>query len=325
MEVCTYTNAIANGWHPADLDRFLGGNEETLVLWSRAMARAGHRVTVHTTLRGKEFVDPHGVSWRQRESFSPHRATDVLISFKTREPWMFPTQAGLRIHWSNDVEPPWSNGLLRQIDHFVYLSTMHGEHVPWKPEGRSVMIPLAVDPHEYRPGDSRDEHLAIYATSPDRGLDILLKDWPRLQVTHPGLRLLVTYDWARVHPQALAQWAPLLNQPGITRDTFDADGIKEAFQTARFYIHTLNRNASDLFGFGAMKAEASGCAIVVPSVRDNGFRDSVKRYVPYADFLRGQTEPVENPDWQTPPMSWDAVVAEYWQPLLSGKGVRHVA
>ena len=121
------------------------------------------------------------------------------------------------------------------------------------------------------------------------------------------------------------QWKPLLEQPGIVRETFDHEGIVEAFQTARFYIHTLNRNDSDLFGFGAMKAQACGAIPVLPSVHDNGFRDGVKIWIPYVEFLRGNTEPQSNPQWCTEAMSWKEIVRRYWIPMLEGKEVGHAA
>src|SRR3990167_7810856 len=200
MDIRVYTNPVVPPWHPSDLGKFLGGNEESLVLWSRAMAGVGHQVTIYTSIRGEAFIDTSGVRWEPRLDFKPESPCDVLVSFKARDPWYYPGEAGLKIHWSNDVESPWSSGLRWQVDKFIYLSTYHLERNPWIPPERAVMIPLAIDPEEYRPARDKDLDLAIFATSPDRGLDILLRDWPRIQVTHPGLCLIVAYDWSRVPP-----------------------------------------------------------------------------------------------------------------------------
>ena len=319
MDIRVVTNQIANGWHPSDLDTFLGANEETLVLWSRAMVKAGHAVTVHTSLRGTECSDAQGVWWRKLERFNPASYCDVLISFKTRAAWLFPTNAGLRIHWSNDVETPWSNGLMRQVDKFIVLSEYHAERMPWVPYDKMEIIPLSIDPTVYKPCGEKECGLAIYATSPDRGLETLLTDWPRIQALHPGLRLAVTYDWSRTSQQFRDHMKPLLAQDGVSRATPSTSEMLGLFQRAEYYFHLLNNPDSDLFGFGPTKAILCGAKAILPSVHGNGFRSTVPEYIPYADFLRGSVKTVKNQEWRTVVQGWDEIVSERWSNLISNK------
>ena len=318
MDISVVTNQIANNWHPDDLARFLGANEETLVLWGAAMKRAGHGVTIYTSLRGTEFIDAAGVWWRKLEAFNPASYSDVLISFKTKSPWLFPTNTGTRIHWSNDVESAWSSGLVRQIDKFVLLGTYHVSRMPWVPEDRRVSIPLAIDPAIYKPGGEKDPLLSVYATSPDRGLDTLLMDWPRIQIAHPGLKLIVTYDWSRTAPEFRRYMEPLLAQDGVSRETPDSEGMLRIFQRAKYYFNLLNNPDSDLFGFGPTKAALCGAIPILPSVSANGFSDTVEYYIPYAEFLRGFVTEFANSVFCIRARGWDEVVAEFWNPLLAG-------
>lgn len=329
MEVAIISNAVAGGWHPLDLQRFLGGNEESLALLSEAMQEAGFAVEVFTSLRGPDWVSPAGVIWRQREAFDDRYPVDALISWKDRAIWLHPQAAKLRIHASQDVEPPLSNGAMRQIDRFITLASYHTERLTWIDPAKRTVIPLGVDPEEYKP-EGEKESLAIYATSPDRGLETLLTDWPRIRETHPDLRLLITYDWSRLATMSGPQGAAyakhlekLAAQPGIERATYDAAGIKAAFQRARFYIHPLIHPDADLFGFGAMKAQACGCKLVLSGL-DCGFRDMAREWIPYDEFVNGRMEPEKNPRFSLEPMPWDRILSEYWAPLLRGE-VQHAS
>jgi glycosyltransferase involved in cell wall biosynthesis len=330
MEISLITNPVAGGWHPGDMQRFLGGNEESVVLLSRALAKAGHSVDVHTTLRGAEFVDSAGVFWRQRESFNESEATDVLISWKDRNVWLNPIGARHKIYASQDIEPPLAPGAMNQIDRFITLASYHTERLDWIPPHRRTVIPLGVDPAEYTPSGEK-EHLAIYATSPDRGLETLLHDWKKIRLAHDNLRLIITYDWSRLERMSGPSGAAyarkldkLSEQPGIEKQCFDADGIKKAFQRAKYYIHPLIRLESDLFGFGAMKAQACGCKLVLNTL-ESGFRDMAREWIPYGEFMAGHTEPEANPRFCLEPMDWDAIVAKYWQPLFDEMEVSSAA
>ena len=330
MELSIITNAIAGQWHPLDLDKFLGGNEESLVLLARALQLAGVNVEVFTSLRGPEWISPEGVIYRQRESFDPNEQFDALISWKDRAVWLQPLAAKFKVHASQDVEPAFSTGAMRQIDAFGVLGTYHSERLPWIPEGKRIMIPLGVEPTEYAPLGQK-ENLAIYATSPDRGLSTLLEDWGHIRRAHPGLNLLITYDWTRLATMSGPQGAmyarkleALAAQPGIERVTYDAAGIKGAFQSAKYYVHPIHKIDADLFGFGMMKAQACGCIPVLHSA-DGGFRDSARMWIPYREWIDGRTEPEANPRFCQPAVAWTEIVAKYWLPLLNRQEVNHVA
>lgn len=321
MDIAIVSNHIAGGWHPSDLSKFLGGNEECLVLLAKAMAEAGLHVEVYTTLRGRDWVSAEGVIYRQREMFDPREEIDVLISWKARDVFFHPLSATLKIYASQDVEPQFSNGGDRQIDYYITLGTYHRERLAWLPENRSVTIPLGVDQAEYTPADVK-ENLAIYATSPDRGLERLLVDWPRIQSAHTGLQLLITYDWSRLATMSglggaayAKRLEALAGQDGIERATFDSDGIKEAFQRARYYVHPLPNPDADLFGFGAMKAQACGCTLVLSGL-DCGFRDMARSWVPYSEWVSGRVDAQENPRFCQPAIPWRQIVDDHWIPLI---------
>jgi hypothetical protein len=320
MTIVFLTNPIAGGWQPDDLAVFLGGNEESLVLLSRALARAGHTVRVHTSLSRMPYTDAAGVTWDILETFSAAQWADVFVSWKNRDVWRGVPNARLKIHASQDVEPP----LPATFDLVSTLGSHHAARMAWVPPAARRHMPLGIDRTVYCCTDEAPDPLALYATSPDRGLERLLIDWRAIRAMHPGLSLLITYDWTRLStmsgPQGAAYAAHLerlANQPGVSRGCVDQATMVATFQRARFYIHPLPRPDADLFGFGALKAALCGATLVLPPVAGTGFADTVRNYIPYADFVAGATDPLMNPGWCQPPLSWDEVVTQYWLPVLA--------
>lgn len=328
MNIEIVTNTIAGGWHPGDLIRFLGGNEESVVLLAEALARAKHNVTVYTSLRGVEKVTLNGVNWEQISAFNLTGNHDVLITMKDRAPWFRGAKARVKIHWCNDIETPWSTGTINHVDKIVILGTYMQDRMPWIPENKRLIIPLAMDMRPFKSQKNmkniaRDENLAIYTTSPDRGLETLLADWTHIKKYRPELKLFVTYGWKNLETmgggpgrELATRLQQMLNQPDIKSGQLPSADMVGLMKSAKYYVHPLNRPDSDLFGFGMMKARAAGCILVVPSVSQNGFREMADKYIPYREWITGRDKPEINLLGNGIPQSWDNVVKNHWQPLL---------
>ena len=144
MEISLFTNQVNPGWHPNQLDTFVGGNEECIALFSAALARLGHSVTVYSSIPEACIFDK--VSYKPRTVFDFEASYDVLITVKDRLPWLRAVDARVKIHWSNDVEPRWSDGCLSAVDKVVLMSTYHAERMEWLPEEKRSLIPLGPKP-----------------------------------------------------------------------------------------------------------------------------------------------------------------------------------
>lgn len=329
MKVEIFTNQVGGGWHPEDITNFLGGNEESVLLFSEALARQRKdtEIIIYTTLRiDGEIYKSKGVTWKHIKAFQIDDEHDVLITMKDRQLWFRGVEANLKIHWSNDVEPPWATGILNHIDHFICIGTYHRDRLPWLPEEKITYIPLGMDMRPFKNCKvERDNDLAIYISSPDRGLETLLADWPMIKQARPNLKLYVSYGWTNLDSmggqpgqELKFRLQQMLMQGDIEFGLLSSAQMVELMHKAKYYVHPLNRADSDLFGFSLMKARAAGCVIVVPSVAFNGFRDMAERYIPYRDWINGEEEAVDNVLACEKPESWDNLVKDKWLPLLNG-------
>jgi glycosyltransferase involved in cell wall biosynthesis len=341
LRIDLYTNAVAGGWHPDELESGLGGGEEAVVLWSRALARRGANVTVYFSpspapagRRMESESDKGGVRYRPQEAFNPSAARDVLVTWKDASPWLLGARAGRRIHWSSDVEAPWPAGLVQGLDAFVCLTAYHAGRLSWLPPERLHVVPHGIDTAALEAARTeRNGQCALYASSPDRGLEELLRDWPRIRECLPGLELHVTYGWHRYEvcadrlppgQQAAARefrrrLAALLRQPGITNHgALPRAQAHRLYWRARYWLLPLSAPDAELFCLNALKARWCGATPVIH--RRGGLRDTVDVWLPYDRFAENAAAPGTplRAGNAVPVLDWDEVVRRHWIPLLTG-------
>lgn len=324
-----WSNAVAGGWEPEELETGLGGSEEVLVLWSAALAARGHRVRVYRNPRRESAARRHrGVTWLPHAAFDPFERRDVLVSWKSPHPWRVGARARTRLHWSSDVEPPWSAAMLAQVDAVVALTPYHRSRLDWLPETKARVIPHGIDLAQleaHRVG--RVAGRALYCSSPDRGLETLLREWPRLRALHreaghPGLELDVCYGWRLFEaitagdPAAegwRAELERLLAQPGIRNcGQVSRAELARAYWAAEYWLLPLAHADSELFCLNALKAQHAGALPVVNRI--GALADTVTRWVDYADFREARSTIHEAPPF--PALGWDAVVERFWERIF---------
>ena len=330
LTIDLWTNLVAGGWHPAQLQSGLGGGEESLVLWTAALAHRGHRPRVyHNGPSAGACIQNGGVAFLPHSAFDPFEHRDVMVSWKSHHPWRVGTLADLRIHWSSDVEPAWPSELAGQVDAFITFSPFHRESMPWLPASQTLVIPLGVDlGHLQRHISERISGRAIYASSPDRGLELLLRDWPRLRAAHPGLRLDVHYGWKQFmactvgNPRAVefrSRMDRLLIQEGVRyRGAVSRDDMARAYWEAEYWMLPLQKAESELFCLNAVKAMHCGAVGVVNRI--GALRHTVSRWIEYEAFRSGETEINYEPVFSA--LSWDQVIERYWEPLFKDAGCK---
>mgnify|MGYP001617546108 CR=1 FL=1 len=328
MKVYFITNPIAQGWNPNEIEKFLTANEESIALLSAALVRQGGcDVSVYTSLNCGP-LEWEGVKFRPLGLAASAPDADVLVSYKTTIPWLWGTpRAHARVHWTVDAEGPWAAPVFNKLNLFVAISDFHASLMPWLKE-RNVhalrVSPLGFDMRPFREHAQARDPIALYTSSPDRGLETLLQDWPQISLNHPGLKkLLVTYDVNRLstmggpqgaayaaHLRMLAAAAPNVQFTGPLPREQHLTLLKKA----QWYIHPLNRKEADLCGYGAQKAALGGCMPVLNGLVGTGFAEFIREAVPYREFLHGGTTPRNNGLFSRPALSWDTLAREFWLP-----------
>lgn len=182
-------------------ERALGGSETAMVQMARALAGRGHRVTVFCNCpRPGDYGHVRYLDNSSLTTAVLQERMDVLVVSRFFPALDLPWQAGLKVLWNHDIldKPAELAKRLDQIDLCLVLSQFHAS-------GFSKRLPAIHDKlaltangldmqliQDAAQGIRRAPGRVVYASRPERGLKLLLKEiWPRLSQCLPGLELHV--------------------------------------------------------------------------------------------------------------------------------------
>lgn len=328
MRIRIFTNEVAGGWNANDLETFLGGSEECIVLLSEALARSGYDVNVYHTFSEdlkKSSYKRNSVKYHKRDSARTDKK-DILLTFKDSLPWRgLQNNEAVRVHLSAEVEQPWDT---RNLHYFVCLSDFHSSRIVFVPEENKTVIPLGVDKESLIKNKefllknkcSREPNTMLYCSSPDRGLLRVLSDWCRIVASYPEMKLKVAYGFKNFDRMATQgkvlknNLMRMMKQKGITYlGQLTKDELEQEYYKSEYWVLPLFNPESELFCLNAVKSWYCGCKSVVSKI--GALKNTVGDYIPYASFVDGQSS-IINDKCTVSAMAWDQVVSEYWIPLF---------
>ena len=193
-------------WSPAAIDgKGLGGSETALVRVATALAARGHDVTVYaSTFEGVVG----GVAYRPSERWDPRDPVDAVVVSRVPEAFDAEIAAPIRALWCHDTHytglTPERAGHMTSV---VVLSDWHRDLFARRYP--SIADKLRIIRNGIRLYDDDGRALyegagrpfaeraprCIYSSLPNRGLDVLLEEWPEIRRRVPDAGLDVYYGW----------------------------------------------------------------------------------------------------------------------------------
>lgn len=190
-------------------ERGLTGSEVACVALAQEMAARGHAVTFYAPQEAQgEYrlpVASGGVVGTARlDEFSRHAAEHGAV-YAWCEPDLLrsadPRSVRLCNQQLNDFQYC-QPGFDAAVDVWTSPSRTHLEFLQTRRElpalggtvrSKWVVLPNGCYPGEYDWAGPKEEGLCVYASSPDRGLHLVLQEWPRIRREVPGARLRIFY------------------------------------------------------------------------------------------------------------------------------------
>lgn len=271
-------------WNPlVHRDKGIGGSETMVVELAKRLSLMGHRVRVYTSTGkyGDGIFD--GVEYRQTEHLDTIKKCDVLVAWRNAGMLMLDIEAKLRLLWVHDVfAGNATHRALLKADRILALSQWHKDflinHHNVAPEHVRVTR-NGIDLIRFAQAVERNPHKAVYSSSPDRGLPVLLKVWPEIRQRVPDAELHVFYgfdNWekfarARNDEESLRAIGALMNRMrelepmGVNyRGKVDQMTLAREFLSAGVWSYSTW--FSETFGITAAEAQAAGLRIVTSSI-----------------------------------------------------------
>jgi glycosyltransferase involved in cell wall biosynthesis len=282
-EVAIYVGPGWEKWHPSDIaTKGLGGSETAAIRLAEALSES-YTVTV--------YGECDYCAWRQ-VSFKPHHTFDPLEPYDglivSRMPHIAdrPWNAKWTALWMHDTD--YGTAMTKErcdrFDEILALSGWHQQHLwdtyPFLDQNVTV-FGNAIEPRYFHPKETRQmgaqrDPVALYSSSPDRGLDLLLRLWPKVREQIPDAEL--HYCYASVYHKIAEKDATvaafrqkiveLSDQPGVLdlgslnqKQLAHAMETKAAWLAPSFHSPT-NQKFYETYCIGAQEAAAGGACIV---------------------------------------------------------------
>lgn len=191
----------AEPWGPQKLQSTgLGGSETAVIKLGEELTNLGRRVTVYCPVDEPGFYNK--VRYRDASKFDPQIRSDMYIAWRMPEAADWGINTGRLVLWMHDTDA--GDRLTRdraeRFDYIVVLTEWHKqfmlERYPFLDANKLVVFGNGVDLERFSEPVVRSPKKVVYASSPDRGLDIILEHiWPRVVAAVPEAELHIYYGW----------------------------------------------------------------------------------------------------------------------------------
>lgn len=281
-KVAIYCHAGWEAWHPGDIvKRGLGGSETAAVRLAECLSELGLVVTVYGEIHDEGLW--RNVIFRHYSTFDPLEPCDGLISSRFPEVADRPLAAKRRLLWLHDTDcgPRLTPARAAAFDAILTLSDWHRRHVcgmyPFAADRvqqirNGVHLPYFAERHPWKKRVPR----LLFTSSPDRGLDVLLRLWPRVRKQLPNAEFAhcysQVYDSVAATDGAVAKHRDLIRDlaqtPGVVRlGSLGQRDLAQLMCASRVWAHPSWASMYDTpfhetSCIGAMEAQAAGCVVV---------------------------------------------------------------
>lgn len=274
-DVAIYAPGGWKKWSPFDMEKEggLGGSETAAVRLASALGERGYVVTVYGEV---ENMMVGQVAYRHHSTFEPgDRRKATILS---RVPQALDRRyEGKTLLWLHDADYPGelTEERISKVDAVMTLSKWQREHL-----GLGTITANGINPEYFKqtppPWDQRTPR-AIYSSSPDRGLDLVLEAWPDVRKRVEGAELV--YCYSSVYDETASQRPDLkefrdrvnklADQPGVVNlGALSHPDLASAMAACRAWVHPSwwspgGQPFHETYCIGAIEAQAAGCVPVM--------------------------------------------------------------
>lgn len=279
--IAIITGKIQGGkpWDPDSIHSGITGSEEAVIYISQKLAQLGHRVVVLAEVPPNS---PHSAKWANPRfvdfSFDDGSFFDVAISWRLPEiAALLKTRARKVYFWPHDFcSGRFSESEIKGFDDVLWLSqSQRAQWISVNPAFSQFtqIFGNAINPEQFRAIEERSNpYSCIYASSYERGLEVLLDVWPIVKKLYPRATLDIYYGWPKVGFQFL-----LPIQEGKLRSSIASLGflavhehglvsheeLTRAYERASFWTYPCTTLAIETFCISALRAQFAGAIPVI--------------------------------------------------------------
>lgn len=346
--IVIYCGKSYEKWGPFSVKEGIGGSEEAVIYLAPLLAAKGWTVDVYGYL--DQEVQVQGVNWKPYHTWDPQfDRPDIFIAWRVPEmiERFAPPRPTRCFLWAHDVVTPdsWNPARIERLDHLLVLSRYHRTFFPMISEEKIIYTRNGIVLDDFLGHYERDAYRCVYMSSPDRGLDILLRGWGDIKKAHPQATLGTYYGFTKNFDEKHRgdyskiayknEMLALLQQDGIEYLGRRPHGeIARACLTGGLWTYPCI--FSEISCISAMKAQAGGLVPVVNNyaalaetvqhgirmkpdgLMEKDYIQAVIAALSEPQRIEAMREPMRV--WAHEQFGWEGV-AEQWHAIFEGSAV----
>ena len=304
--IAIYCGNAQAPWGWDSVERGIGGSEEAVILLSRELAKQGWHVEVYAFPGTDQMgTDPHGVVWTPYYTWDENRPVDVFVGW--RQFMACPKAvASLKVLWLHDsiIREYFTEEMVAGWDAILTVSKHHGEALPDHAKAKWVVSANGLSPDFFVDGPNRPTEF-LYASSPDRGLETLLKLWPAIRKEVPEATLDVYYGFTRNFMAEASRNSELrrlresvtalLEQPGVyMHGMVGQRQLSHAYARCGFTLYPTAWSETSCISM--MRAQAMGCIPITSRHKDSALAETCGKFDLGPPVRDGSI--YDQPEWQ---------------------------
>jgi len=296
--IVIYCGGTFETWGPDDVKtKGLGGSEEAVVYLAKELVKLGWCVDVFSNCSEPGQYD--GVNYFNHWTWRPERNCDIFIAWRNSEYIELAPKTAKKYLWLHDVQKMeyYTPERIAKIDKIFCLSQWHRENLKEIPDEKFFLTRNGVVSRDFAMAGvlPRDPYKCVYASSPDRGLDVLLEMWPRIREKCKDAHLHIFYGFTETYDKLHANRDRMIQyKEQILRlmNTLDGVHYHGKVNHAELHMHLMSAGLwlypthfTEISCITAMKAQAAGAVPVTTTVAalDETVQHGYKISFPIAD------------------------------------------
>ena len=262
--IAFYCNEYGNAWWPnfgpssvGPNANGVGGSEEAVIYIARTLASAGYDVRVYADPIASDIgtisIDSGFLTWQHYSCFDVTQELDIFISWRYAASIMLGLHAKQRFLWIHDLIDPYvfPTRYWDKVTGIFVQSEFHREFIlQYAIDNSNVyVVPNGVYMSNNCHGPNHND-IFVYGSSPNRGLEEVLKVWPAIKRFIPTATLEVYYGFnanvdiqlGRQMGSSYTNWKQkllrLLGQEGVYyKQTVDHNTLMTAYSRTGFILY----------------------------------------------------------------------------------------
>lgn len=238
----------------------VGGAELAILTLMGAWHDAGHDVTFYNN---PQHTSHSKFKHAPISLFSPNEYRDILIIFRSPNNRAKRARAGKKIWFSTDQYTVGDFAeFSKHVDKIVTISDFHANYFS-STYGikNTITIDLPVRTWEYDLTIEKIPNRMIFCSVPTRGLDVLAKCFPKIQIEVPDASLVITSDFRLWGAHSPMNENYIRKFMGINSVTFlgavsRAQLIEEQLKAE---VHAYSCTYEELFCYASAECQVAGC------------------------------------------------------------------